>query len=133
MWVGTGSVEITQGGPAQAIRLSIPSEDALDHPLRFTVRVDWILWLIFSDGNTLGDPVRCTAGRKNNMLYPHIRHCVQQPECVTDVGFKILSGTPHGFAHIGEPGKVDNGLDSVGFHYFANQFGVAYISFDKRT
>jgi len=64
---------------------------------------------------------------KNNVLYPGIRHCVQQPERVGHVVAKILSRAPHGVSHVGEPCKVDNGLHPVGFDYFANQRGITEV------
>src|SRR5437764_10919547 len=50
--VGTGSVEITQGCPAQAIRFPVPSEDALDHPLRFTIWINGDLDVLRSEEHT---------------------------------------------------------------------------------
>src|SRR5213596_880643 len=78
--VGTGSVEITQGCPAQAVRFSIPSEDAFNHPLRLTIRVYRSLDVLLANGNACWSTVGRAAGRKHNVLYPRIRHCVQQPE-----------------------------------------------------
>src|SRR2546430_12610123 len=80
--VGTGSVEITQGSPAQAIRFSIPSEDAFDHPFRLTIGINRVLDVLLANGNACGNAVGRAAGRKNNVLYAHVRHGVEKPERV---------------------------------------------------
>ena len=54
------------------------------------------------------------------MLHTGVRHGIQQPQRVGHIVAKILAGAMHGLAHVGEPGKVDHGLDPVGFDYFVN-------------
>src|SRR2546421_10471081 len=131
--VGTGSVEITEGCPVQAIRFPIPSEDAFDHPLRLTIRINRGLDVLLANGDACRNPVSRTAGRKNNMLYRRVHHGVQQPERVGHIVAKILSWAPHRLSHVRETCKVDNGLDSVGFDYFANQRGITEGSFYQRA
>ena len=120
IWVSTGRVEIAQGRPAQAIGLPVPGEDAFNHPLRLTIRVYRSLDVLLANGNACWSTVGRAAGRKHNVLYPRIRHCVQQPERVGHIVAKILPRALHGLSHVGEPGKVDNGLNSMRFDEFAN-------------
>src|SRR5207249_6213999 len=89
--VGTGSVEITEGCPPQAIRFSIPSEHAFDHPLRLTIRINRGLDVLLANGNACGNAVGRATGRKNNALYPGVCHCVQQPQRVGHIVAKILA------------------------------------------
>src|SRR5437879_13504819 len=94
--VGTGSVEITQGCPAQAVRFSIPGEDAFYHPLGLTIRINRGLDVLLANGNACGNAVGRAAGRKNNVLHTGVRHGIQQPQRVGHIVANILARSSAG-------------------------------------
>src|SRR5207247_9060199 len=110
--VGTSSVEITQGCPAQAVRFSIPSEDAFNHPLQLTIRVYRSLDVLLANGNACWSTVGRAAGRKPNVLYPRMRHCVQEPERVGHSVAHILPPTTHGISPVGDIASADTAMNS---------------------
>src|SRR4051794_26002921 len=64
LWICAGRIEIAQDYRSQLFACIKLSEDLLDHQFGLTVWIDRILWVVFANGNLLGNAIGGTSRRK---------------------------------------------------------------------
>ena len=85
-----GGVEITQGGVAPAVGMTVVGQGVFDHQLGESVRVDWRLLFGFGDRHDIRHAVGCAGAREHDPLNPDGTHSLQQRQRTDDVVVIIL-------------------------------------------
>ncbi len=83
--IGTRRIEVAQRKVLQPMSFVEPSHCPLKCELRFAVRIDGILRMVFRDWHSLGHSVRCARGRKDQESDAAFFHGPQEVQTTNQV------------------------------------------------
>src|SRR6266567_344084 len=91
----------------------IVRENLFEYELRFSVRIDGRLAMVFRDGNDFRFAIGGRGGRKNNFFYAMAGDGVEQVHATGDVGRVENTGLAYGFGDQGLGSEVHYGVNLV--------------------